>query len=402
MNMKVDWPLRGHSYTEAEVDAVRQVMQASGQALTQGSHVQRFELDFARFVGAERAFATMSGAHSLDIAAMLLGLQPGDEVIIPSHTYCASALAFARRGAVLRWADIDPRAWTIAPESLRRLSNAKTKAIVVVHLYGLLSPHIEEIAAFARERRIVLIEDCAQAFGAKLADKHGGTFGNIGCYSFHAQKNLTTLGEGGMLVVADPGLAKKVPGLRLNGHAPFAVKPEYWLPAMTNVDQDMDGAWPMKSTMTEAQAAVGCLVLTRMDELTRQRRARALAFREAFKDFHELQFQDIHTPEAHSHHLLPARCAGQGWTRDELIRGLSTEYGIKAIVQYYPLHRYDLFRKAGFGEADVPETDRFFDNMISFPFSLVIKDEDVAYMIGAVRDCLRSLCARPSKRQASM
>ncbi len=391
MNMKVDWPQRGHGYTEAEMDAVRQVMHACDQPLTQGSHVQRFEQDFAQFVGADRAFTTMSGAHSLDIAAMLIGLQPEDEVILPSHTYCASALAFVRRGAVPRWADIDPKTWTIALQSVRRLCNAKTKAIIVVHLYGLLCPHIEEIAAFARERGIVLIEDCAQAFGAKLANKHGGTFGDIGCYSFHAQKNLTTLGEGGMLVVADPVLAKKVPGLRLNGHAPFAVKPEYWLPAMTNVDQDIEAVWPMKSTMTEAQAAIGRLVLKRMDELTQQRRKRGLAFRGAFRDFPELQFQDISTPEAHSHHLLPARCVGKGWNRDDLIRKLSTEYGVKAIVQYYPLHRYDLFRKAGYGEADVPETDQFFDNMISFPFSLVITDENFAYLIEAVRQCLQKL-----------
>jgi perosamine synthetase len=391
MNIKIDWPQRGHLYTEEEIAVVNQVMQASGQALTQGSHVQRFEQDFARYVGAERAFALMSCAHGLDIAAMLLDFQPGDEVIIPAHTYCASALAFARRGAVLRWADIEPNSWTIAPDSLRRLCNAKTKAIVVVHLYGLLSPHIEEIATFARERNITLIEDCAQSFGAKLGDKHCGTFGDIGCYSFHAQKNLTTLGEGGMLVVADPDLAKKVTGLRLNGHTPFAGKSEYWLPAMVNVDQDIAGVWPMKSTMSEPQAAVGSLLLQRMGKMTEQRRSRGMTFRAAFKDFPELQFQGVHTSEAHSHHLLPARCVARSWTRDDLIRILSTEFGVKAIVQFYPLYRYDLFRKVGFGKADVPETDRFFDNMISFPFSLVIKDEDFQYLIGAVRKSLERL-----------
>jgi perosamine synthetase len=391
MNLKIDWPLRGHSYTEEEMAKVTQVMQASGQALTQGPHVQRFEQDFARYIGVNRAFALMSCAHSLDIAAMLLEIQPGDEIVIPAHTYCASALAFARRGAVIRWADIDPNAWTIAPDSLRRLSNAKTKAIVVVHLYGLLSPHIEEIAAFARERKITLIEDCAQAFGARLGDKHGGTFGDIGCYSFHSQKNLTTLGEGGMLVARDPDFAKKISGLRLNGHTPFAGKREYWLPAMVNVDQDIDGVWPIKSTMSEAQAAVGSLLLKRVDKMTEQRRARGLTFREAFKDFPELQFQEVIISETHSHHLLPARCVAEGWKRDDLIRMLSTEYGVKAIVQFYPLNRYDLFRKVGFGEADVPETDRFFDNMISFPFSLVINDEDFKYLIGAVRESLLRL-----------
>jgi perosamine synthetase len=391
MNIKIDWPQRGHDYTQDEIAAVSRVMQATGQALTQGQHVQRFEQDFARYVGVERAFALMSCAHGLDIAAKLLEIQPGDEIILPAHTYCASALAFVRRGAVIRWADIDPKSWTISPGSLRRLCNEKTKAIVVVHLYGLLSPHIEEIAAFAKEKSIALIEDCAQAFGAKLGDRHGGTFGDIGCYSFHAQKNLTTLGEGGMLVAADPELAKKIPSLRLNGHAPFAVKPEYWLPAMVNVDQIIDGVWPMKSTMSEPQAALGSLLLQRMDKMTEQRRSRGLAFRAALKDFTDLQFQEIHAPPAHSHHLLPARCLARRWTRDDLIRMLSTEFGVKAIVQFYPLNRYDLFRKAGFGHADVPETDSFFDNMVSFPFSLAINDEDFNYTIAAVRQSLERL-----------
>jgi perosamine synthetase len=391
MNIKIDWPHRGHEYTEEEMRMVTQVMQASGQALTQGSHVKRFEQDFAKYVGAKHAFAMMSCAHALDIAAMLLEIEPGDEVIIPAHTYCASALAFARRGAVIRWADIDPKAWTIAPDSIKQHVNSKTRAIVVVHLYGLLSPHVEEIVAFARQRNIKVIEDCAQSFGARLRDTHGGTFGDIGCFSFHAQKNLTTLGEGGMLVLADPNMAKKVAGLRLNGQIPFASKTEYWLPAMTNVDQDIDGVWPMKSTMTEAQAAVGCLLLGRIDDMTQRRRVRGMAFRKAFRSFPELQFQDFQSPEVHSHHLLPARCTGQDWTRDDLIRLLSTEHGVKAIVQFYPLYRYDLFRKAGFGEAMVPETDRFFDNMISFPFSLVIEDQEFEYLIEAVRDCLERL-----------
>ena len=107
MNVRVDWPPRGHSYTEQEIQLVGEVMRASGQSLTNGPFMQNFERAFATYHGIERAFATMSCAHALDIAAMLSNIQPGDEVIIPAHTYCASALSFARRGAVIRWADIE-------------------------------------------------------------------------------------------------------------------------------------------------------------------------------------------------------------------------------------------------------------------------------------------------------
>jgi perosamine synthetase len=391
MSYRIDWPARGHGYTENEIAAVAAVMRAKGAALTQGPNVQQFEIEFSGYVQSSNAFATMSCAHALDIAAMLSGVGEGDEVIIPSHTYCASALAFARRGAVIKWADIDPEYLTMSPASLKQLITPKTKAIVLVHLYGLLSPHTEEIVKIAQSNSVFLVEDCAQSLGAKRGSIHAGTFGDVGCYSFHGQKNLTTLGEGGMIVVKSSTLAQKVPGLRLNGHAPFANKPAYWLPAMTNVDQDLEGIWPIKSTMTEAQAAVGRLVLRRLDELTAQRRKRGLEFRQALSDYPELHFQAIPQQEMHSHHLLPARFDGIGCTRDDLIAALSAEYSIKAIVQYYPLHRYDLFRKTGHGSANVPETDRFFDNMVSFPFSLEIDDADFAYLIESVRRVLGKL-----------
>jgi perosamine synthetase len=388
MSYRVDWPARGHGYTESEIAAVAELMRTKGVALTNGPNVKLFEGAFAGYLNAPNAFSTMSCAHSLDIAAMLLGVSEGDEVIIPSHTYCASAIAFARRGAVIKWADIDPNYLTMSPESVRHLISSKTKAIVLVHLYGLLSPHTEELVEIAKLNSIALVEDCAQALGAKSGQSHVGTYGDIGCYSFHAQKNLTTLGEGGMITVKSPDLAAKVPGLRLNGHASFASQPYYWLPAMTNVDQDIEDTWPIKSTMTEAQALIGRLVLLRLDELTAKRRERGIAFRKAMLDFPELHFQKIPEQEMHSHHLLPARFDAPGCTRNDLIILLSEEYGIKVIAQYYPLHRYDLFRKTGYGNADVPETDRFFDNMVSFPFSLEIEDADFEYMIDSVHSAL--------------
>jgi dTDP-4-amino-4,6-dideoxygalactose transaminase len=391
MEIKIDWPSRGHEFTEEEIQIVGSIMRAKKTALTQGSYVSKFEKDFATYIGASNAFSLMSAAHGLDIAAMLIDIGPGDEIIIPSHTYCASALAFARRGAKIRWADIDPATFTISLEHTKELINSKTKAIVVVHLYGLISPKINEFVSLAKDKNLFLIEDCAQSLGAKLNDKHCGTFGDIGCYSFHSQKNLTTLGEGGVITVANPQLALKVTGLRLNGHAPFKNKIEYWLPAMVNVDEDMENVWPIKSTMNEPQAGVGSLLIARMDELTNSRRKRGMFIRESLKEIKELKFQYIYDNDAHSHHLLPARCQSEKWKRDDLIKMLHDEYGIKAIIQFYPLYRYDLFKKKGLSDANVPETDLFFDNMISFPFSLVLEEDEVEYMINSIKSAINKL-----------
>lgn len=391
MNIRIDWPLRGHSYSEEEIAAAAKIMRLSDSQLTQGNYVKKFEQDLTKYLGVEDIFVTMSCAHALDISAMLIEVEKGDEVIMPSHTYCASALAFARRGATIKWADINPESLTISLESIKKLVTSKTKLVVVTHLYGLLCPEIQEISNFCKNNSIILIEDCAQSLGAKFKDKHCGTFGDIGCYSFHAQKNLTTLGEGGAITVKDKDLSKKISSLRLNGHVDFTNKKEYWLPAMINVDLTIEGVWPIKSTMNEVQAAVGSIVLCKLDELTQKRRERGALVRSELAKYPELKFQKIYDSESHSHHLLPARYISKKKSRDDLIKILFEKYGIKAIVQFYPLHRYDLFKKTGLANASVPETDLFFDNMLSFPFSLTISDKDIDYLIQSIKKALIEL-----------
>ena len=389
--MKIDWPDRGHAYSKPEINAVVEIMSNPKIQLTQGSCVLKFEEDFMNYLGSKNAFSLMSAAHGLDIAANLIEIQKGDEVIIPAHTYCATALAFARRGAIIKWADICPDSLTVTLESISKLVTPQTKAVAVVHLYGLMCPDILKISDFLRSKNIFLIEDCAQSLGANLKGKHCGTIGDIGIFSFHSQKNLTTLGEGGMIVVKNQDLAKHVKGLRLNGHAPFVNKDEYWLPAMTNVDEDIPGIWPIKSSMNEAQGAIGSLIIKRMDSLTEKRRSLSNFFRSKLKNLPELKFQNIHSKTAHSHHLLPVKCISDNWNRDDLIRILFNKYNIKCVIQYYPLNRYDLFKKNGMGNANVPNTDEFYDNMISIPFSLTFSEEENIYLVNSIIESVKEL-----------
>ncbi len=388
IEFKLDWPSRGHDYNDSEVQAVVELLRDNNSTLSQSVHVQSFEQEFASYIKTPHAYALMSCAHALDIAALLLNIQSGDEVIIPSHTYCATALAFARRGAKIVWADIDPDSLTMSPEHLINLISSHTKAIVIVHLYGLLSPHIEQISKIATSNNIPLIEDCAQSLGSKLDSSHSGTFGDIGCFSFHSQKNMTTLGEGGMIVTNNSDFASRIPGLRHNGHSAYSKKSKYWLPSMVNVDRDIDGAWPTKSTMSEAQALIGRRVLRRLDEMISKRRARACYIRKEMEQFKEVRFQSIYAKEGHSHHLLPFYYSNYKVSRDQLIEVLSSRYGIKAIIQYHPLHRYDLFVKTGHGVADVPVTDEFFSKMVSLPFSLTQSDNDFEYLVESLRNAL--------------
>ncbi len=390
MDLKIDWPSRGHAYDKNDINIVKSIMSNDNLSLSKGTKVEEFEKKFSNLIG-RNSLTTMSGAHSLDIAANLINTSHEDEIIIPAHTYCATALSFLRKGANIRWADIDKDSFTISLKSIKNLITKKTKAIVVVHLYGLICPEIEEIADFAKSRNIFLIEDCAQSLGAKIGENHCGSFGDIACFSFHSQKNITTLGEGGMISVANQEFVEKIKNYRHNGHEPFLKQSEYWLPAMVDVKLLDDNIIPFKSTITEIQGAIGCNLIDRLEELTINRRKLSKKIRESLFEQKSIIFQKFDVETSHSHHLLPARCISKNWRRDDLIKILYEKFQIKCVVQYYPLYRYDLFKKLCQSDTQLKETDSFFDNMISFPFSITLSDEKVEYLISSIINSIKFL-----------
>ena len=241
---------------------------------------------------------------------------------------------------------------------------------------------------------MIVIEDVAQAPGARYKGQRAGTFGAFGCFSFHTHKNISTLGEGGMLIVKNDKLAQLVPGMRHNGMRPFSNKREaYWIPAMGNVDFDWAGVWPYNFCIGEVQCALGSKLLDRLDAINAERRKRALKIIKTLKDFSELKFQGIPKDCEHVFHLLSARYDGGelGKSRDDFIKLMAFKYKVKVIVQYYPLYRYPMFIKAGFGGANCPNTDHFFDHMVSFPFHRWLTEKQIDYMTSAIKKTLMEL-----------
>ena len=387
--MKIDWPTRGHSYIDDDLSGLSDLLM-SERGLTAGPQAQLFEAEFSEKFKLNAAYTTMSCAHALDIVGKLVIENTDQEVIVPAHTYCASALGFARAGAKLVWADIDPRHLTITLSEIERLTTEKTKVIVVVHLYGLICPEIEQIVEYANERKILVVEDCAQCIGAKLNEKYAGSFGDFATFSFHAQKNLTTLGEGGMLAVRETALDKKVRALRLNGHLPFQDQEKYWLPAMTDVTNQTDNSWPMKTTITDAQALVGRNVLKRLDQMTLKRKQIACAISSKLNKYDEIIFQEKISDVSHCNHLLPLKLISKSINRDTFMDRIFKEFGIKCVIQYYPLYRYDLFKSKGYAHTGLPCTDDFYDNMVSLPFSHELSDQEVDYIVNAVTTIIES------------
>ncbi len=387
MGMMIELPAIQTRLNEEEEQTVLRVLR-DGKTLAAGPEGAAFEQEFAQFIGSEDAVVLSNATAALESAAILTGLGPGDEVIIPAHTFVSSAVPFARTGATLKWADIDPKTRLVSAETIAPLVTARTRALIVVHLYG-LTADMDPIMALAKKHKLVVVEDCAQAPGATYKGKRVGTFGDFGCFSFHSQKNITTLGEGGMLTAQSKEVGRKVRQLRWMGNWPFEQERQsYWKPAMGNIVEPAPGLWPHNFCMGEPNCAVGRLLIKRLDAINATRQLQAKRFKEALSSVPELIFQAIPEGGEHVYHLMSARFDGSTFNkhRDDLIKQLFEKHELKCIVQYWPLYRTELFGKLGLGTANVPETDRYFDNMISFPWWSDMGDDLIDDM--AQRICL--------------
>jgi len=395
MDIKINFSGRSLAYTEEEIDVVVKAMREA-DPLTQGRHQTEFQERFCAFNQTPYAFAVMNGTAALELAATLCCLKKGDEVVIPSHTFTSSAYPFARRGARLVWADIDPVTRVVNAETIRAVLSPNTRVIVVVHLYGYVAD-MPSIMALAKERGILVVEDACQAIGADIGGVMAGSFADFGIFSFHSHKNLTTLGEGGMITCKDKRHAAVIPMLRHNGHCPFEQpRADYWVPAMGNVDFPMlDGQvlWPYNYCIGEIECALGVKQLERVLQINQEKRERALAFMDALSAYPELVFHRVDGTR-HNYHLLAARMDGPALRRDDFIRRMFNEYGIKCVVQYYPLNRYDFYRKLGLGDANCPNADDFYDHMVSFPFQHSLTDDALAYMLDSAKKVLAAQRAR--------
>lgn len=392
---KVNFPARMRTYTESEIEAVVNVMR-NAEIQTQGNFMRAFEADFKAYSGANYAFAVDNATSALRLSAIMCRIGPGDEVIAPGYTFCASAIPFGMTGATIVWADIDPKTWVVDPASIEKKITARTKVLLVVHLLG-MPVNMEAILAIAEKHNLRVVEDCAQAPGAAINGRRVGSFGDFGCFSFHGAKNITTLGEGGMLTVKNAADAAITPGLRHNGVRPFTGdRPRYWVPAMSNVDIDLEDVWPNNFSIGEAQCALGSELLKTLDANNDILIAQATKLRAALSGIPEITFAYIPDGYRHIFHQFVLHFDGSafGKNRNDLLDFLTEEAAIRAIVQYHPLFRYPLFQKLGAEQHDTPVLDDWWDNSFSLPWWIGMPDDVLEYLADSVKAGIAALKAK--------
>jgi dTDP-4-amino-4,6-dideoxygalactose transaminase len=251
------WPM----FDDEEADAVRNVLLSNKVNYWTGNECKKFEREFSEFSGSKYAVALGNGTLALDVALKALDIGGGDEVIVTSRTFIASISSIVNSGATSIFADVDLDSQNITPETIRSVITDKTKAIVCVHLAG-WPCDMDEIMAIANEHDLYVIEDCAQAHGAKYKSKPVGSIGHIGCWSFCQDKIMTTGGEGGMVTTNDESLWRKMWAYKDHGKSYDAVYEREHDEGFRWLHESFGTNW----RMTEMQAAIGRIQLKRMSD----------------------------------------------------------------------------------------------------------------------------------------
>ncbi|MHB1034540.1 MAG: DegT/DnrJ/EryC1/StrS family aminotransferase [Pirellulales bacterium] len=351
---------------EAITGAVNRVCE-SGRFIL-GPDCEELERGIAAYCGVPHAIGCASGSDALLLALMAIGVGVGDEVIVPSYTFFATASAVTRLGAKPVFVDIDPATFNIDPALIEaRLTNA-TKAIIPVHLFGQCA-EMDVIGRIAKARGLVVIEDAAQAIGAEYHGRRAGSIGDIGCFSFYPTKNLGGCGDGGMLTTNRQDLADALRLLRVHG-----MQPRYYHQVVG-----------INSRLDSLQAAVLNVKLPHLDRWTELRQANATRYTELFR-------------AAGLDRVLGLPAAAPGlrhvWNqyvirvpdgkRDPLRQHLTTEHIGTEIYYPVPLDEQECFKKLGFGPDDLPETARAARETLAMPIFAELTADEQATVVSKI------------------
>jgi len=357
--LRINQPFLGKEEIEAVAEVLRDgvLTDKSGS----GPRVLQFERDFARYVGARYAVAVNSGTAALHSALMASEIGRGDEVLLPSFTFSATAGSVMMTGAKPVFVDIDPKTYCLRVDSVEGKVSSRTTVIMPVHLYG-LPADMGRIRELARKHNLVIIEDAAQALGAEYQDKKIGAIGDATCFSFYGVKNITT-GEGGMVTTNDHELAEKLRSIRVHGED----RP-YWVTRLGH-----------NYRMSEIAASIGIVQLKKLPSFLEKRRKNSSYLSKRLSDSKKLDLPAEPEGRKHSWHLYTVRMKGaNAGKRNKVVEKLRAK-NIGASVYYEtPVHLLPLYRKMGnLYKGDLLETERAARQVFSLPIHPMVGQDDL-------------------------
>jgi perosamine synthetase len=357
-----------------DIKAVEAVLKSD--YLTTGPKVQEFEEAFASYCGSEYAVSFSSGTAALHACMSILRLEPGDEVIVPTMTFAATANCVVYMRATPVFADVDSLTLLIHPGSVQRKITAKTRAIIGVDYAGQLCDW-ETLRTIARQNNIWLIADSCHALGAHHEGRRAGAWADLTAFSFHPLKHITT-GEGGMVTCRDQGIASALKRFRSHG-----INKDYHTRDLWQYDMISLG---YNYRLSDIQCALGISQLRKLPKFLETRRRIARMYDEAFQGILEISPLEVHDFDEHAFHLYVVRVEYD--SRERIFRQLQ-ERGIGVCVHYKPVHLFSYYRQNfGTEEGMCPVAEWAYQEIISLPIHPGLDDMDVRRIIATVKGVL--------------
>lgn len=369
MTVPVNEPLLGGNEKNYLAECIE-----SGWISSEGPFVQRFEAGMARRVGRRFGVAVCNGSFALDAAVAALRLGPDDEVIMPAFTIISCAAAVVRAGARPVLVDSDPLTWCMDVNQIEAKITRRTRAIMVVHIYG-LPVDMDRVIELAERHGLHIIEDAAEAHGLKYKDRPCGSFGRISVFSFYPNKHVTT-GEGGMLVTDDPELAERGRMLRNL----------FFRPECRFVHDEL--GWNLR--MTNLQAAVGVAQLERLDETVQRKRRMGRRYTDALRGVADVQLPCERTPGAENIYWVYGVVLGDavGFDARQVMNKLH-DRGIGTRPFFWPMHEQPVFRGMGlFTDERYPVAERLGRRGFYLPSGVALTDAQMDYVVGEFKALL--------------
>lgn len=367
--------------SEEEVNLVSTAIRSG--MFVEGKNARALEKEFAELVGAKHAICAVNGTAALHLALEGINISPGAEIITPAFTFIASANVVTFGGCIPIFAEVDPETYTIDPEHIEKLITPKTKAILPVHIFG-LPCNMKAIKDIAEDNNLSIIEDACQAHGAKINDQHVGTFGEVGCFSFYATKNMIS-GEGGMVVTDNDELAASIKSLKNHGRGSHGGYEHFRI--------------GYNYRLADPLAAIGLIQLRKLPEMLERRKRNAEAIRQTIHKLKHVRVQKIPKGYTHSHYVCAPVVDKEQYSVDHIInefkkRDIASRriYDLSCHLQPTYLRGVKEWRWNNFIEypdynkVSLPVTETISTSHFEIPIHPGVTDEEIKLIQTALRD----------------